>query len=63
MQLQPWQPGQQLLTNFDVKLGKLAASAKKISHNDSDVTRACAAADLIIILMMRQDHEKQHHYT
>ncbi|WP_282550408.1 hypothetical protein [Providencia heimbachae] len=28
MQLQPWVPGEQLLTDFDIKLGRLPASVK-----------------------------------
>ncbi|MCW7764216.1 hypothetical protein [Photorhabdus luminescens] len=54
--MQPWQPGKQLLTNFDIKLGRLAASVKNTSCNQGDITRVCAVVDLIIISMMRQNH-------
>ncbi|MDX7990841.1 hypothetical protein [Xenorhabdus littoralis] len=56
--MQLWQPGQQLLTNFDIKLGRLAASVKSTPCSQGDITRACDTADLIILSMMRQDHEK-----
>lgn len=26
--MEPWQPGKQLITDFDIKLGRLAASVK-----------------------------------
>ncbi|MDE1494496.1 hypothetical protein [Xenorhabdus bovienii] len=63
--MQPWQPGQQLLTNFDIKLGRLAASVKNTPCNQGDIARACNTADLIILSMMRQDHENKsrNYYT
>ncbi|WP_338885350.1 MULTISPECIES: hypothetical protein [Xenorhabdus] len=56
--MQPWQPGQQLLTDFDIKLGRLAASVKNAPCDQAEITRACDTADLLILSMMRQDHEK-----
>ncbi|WP_167520924.1 hypothetical protein [Providencia vermicola] len=55
MQLQPWVSGKQLLTDFDIKLGKLAASVKNKQLTEADIKRACDTADLLILLMMRQD--------
>ncbi|WP_072061369.1 hypothetical protein [Xenorhabdus khoisanae] len=63
--MQPWQPGQQLLTNFDIKLGRLAASVKNTPCSQAEITRACDTADLFILLMMRQDQDhgnKSRHY-
>lgn len=55
MQLQPWQPGQSLLTEFDIKLGRLAASLKYRPCSPVEIKHACDTADLIILLMTRQD--------
>ncbi|HBN5713869.1 hypothetical protein Q4R38_13150 [Morganella morganii] len=58
--MEPWQPGQQLLTDFDIKLGRLAASVKNRPCTPADIKRSCDTADLLILLMMRQDqNEKQ----
>lgn len=53
--MEPWQPGQQLLTDFDIKLGRLAASVKNRPCTPADIKRSCDTADLLILLMMRQD--------
>ncbi|MEY0875207.1 hypothetical protein [Providencia manganoxydans] len=55
MQLQPWVSGKQLLTDFDIKLGRLAASVKNKQLTEADIKHACDTADLLILLMMRQD--------
>ncbi|HBN5911655.1 hypothetical protein Q4R60_06915 [Morganella morganii] len=57
--MEPWQPGQQLLTDFDIKLGRLAASVKKRPCTPADIKRACDTADLIILSVMRQDHDEK----
>ncbi|CAM3697213.1 hypothetical protein [Xenorhabdus thuongxuanensis] len=57
--MQPWQPGQQLLTNFDIKLGRLAASVKNTPCDQVDIIRACDIADLLILSMMRQDQDHE----
>ncbi|MGO2336530.1 hypothetical protein [Providencia sp.] len=59
MQLQPWVPGEQLLTDFDIKLGRLAASVKNKPCTNAEIKRACDTADLIILLMMRQDQNEK----
>ena len=53
--MQAWQPGAQLLTEFDIKLGRLSASVKNNPCSAAEIKRACDTADLIILLMMRQD--------
>ncbi|PLA34354.1 hypothetical protein [Morganella morganii] len=57
--MEPWQPGQQLLTDFDIKLGRLAASAKNRPCTPVDIKRSCDTADLLILLMMRQDQNEK----
>ncbi|MEY0337807.1 hypothetical protein AB7V82_14490 [Providencia stuartii] len=59
MQLQPWKPEERLLTDFDIKLGRLAASVKHKQLTEADIKRACDTADLLILLMMRQDQNEQ----
>ncbi|WFQ79963.1 hypothetical protein PXH59_01860 [Xenorhabdus sp. SF857] len=57
--MQPWQPGQQLLTNFDIKLGRLAASVKNTPCDQADITRACNTVDRIIVSIMGQDQDHE----
>ncbi|HCM62069.1 MAG TPA: hypothetical protein DIT05_05920 [Morganella sp. (in: Bacteria)] len=57
--MEPWRQGQQLLTDFDIKLGRLAASVKNRPCTPADIKRACDTADLIILLVMRQDHDEK----
>lgn len=59
MQLQPWQPGQSLLTEFDIKLGRLAASVQHRPCSPTEIKLACDTADLIILLMIRQDQDEK----
>ncbi|MEY0858472.1 hypothetical protein JFB93_13790 [Providencia rettgeri] len=61
-QLTPWEPEEQLLTEFDIKLGKLAASVKNRPCNEADIKHACNIAVQLILLMMRQDqNETKYH--
>ncbi|AVL75549.1 hypothetical protein REJ27_002121 [Providencia rettgeri] len=61
-QLIPWAPEEQLLTDFDIKLGKLAASVKNRPCTEAEIKHACDTADKIILSMMRQDQsEKKYH--
>ncbi|ATX62820.1 hypothetical protein AB8896_04835 [Yersinia enterocolitica] len=58
--MQPWQPGKRLLTDFDIKIGKLSASVRKQQLTDHDIQRACSATDRAITQMIQgQDHEKR----
>ncbi|MEQ1967224.1 hypothetical protein ABLA30_09405 [Xenorhabdus nematophila] len=57
--MQLWQPGQQLLTDLDIKLGRLAASVKNTPCDQADIIRACDTADRIIISIMRQDQDHE----
>ncbi|HHH2014412.1 TPA: hypothetical protein ACPZAJ_003844 [Yersinia enterocolitica] len=58
--MQPWQPGKRLLTDFDIKIGKLSASVRKQQLTDQDIQRACSATDRAITQMRQgQDHEKR----
>ncbi|RXN73089.1 hypothetical protein D0Z62_04490 [Providencia rettgeri] len=61
-QLTPWVPEDKLLTEFDIKLGKLAASVKNRPCTEAEIKHACDTADKIILSMMRQDQdEKKYH--
>lgn len=61
-QLIPWVPGEQLLTDFDIKLGRLAASVKNRPCTEAEIKHACNTADKIILSVMRQDqNEKKYH--
>lgn len=52
-----WQPGVVLLSEFDIKIGRLSASVRKRTLTQSDIQRACDAADNAIAGMLRKDHE------
>nr|WP_251886876.1 hypothetical protein [Klebsiella pneumoniae] len=58
-----WQPGVVLLSEFDIKIGRLSASVRKRTLSQSDIQRACDAADNAIAGMLRKDHEtrSRHH--
>ncbi|MCT4363197.1 hypothetical protein NW256_27790 (plasmid) [Klebsiella pneumoniae] len=58
-----WQPGVVLLSEFDIKIGRLSASVRKRTLTQSDIQRACDAADNAIADMLRKDHEtrSRHH--
>lgn len=43
-----WQPGKRLLTDFDIKIGKLSASVRKQQLTDQDIQRACFETDRAI---------------
>jgi len=51
-----WQPGAMLLSDFDIKIGKLSARARRKTLTESDVAGACDDADDAIRRMMRKDH-------
>ncbi|ORJ19988.1 hypothetical protein BS639_16980 [Rouxiella silvae] len=58
--MQPWQSGKCLLTDFDLKIGKLSFSIRKKTINQQDIDRACIAADTAISrIIQRQDHESK----
>ncbi|EKT54635.1 hypothetical protein [Providencia rettgeri] len=58
-QLIPWVPGEQLLTDFDIKLGKLAASVRNRPCTSADIKRACNTTDQLILSIMRQDQDER----
>lgn len=51
-----WQPGEILLSDFDIKIGRLSASVRKQQLTTADIERACQNADTAILRMMRKDH-------
>ncbi|MBI0554510.1 hypothetical protein F6Q06_08400 [Pectobacterium parmentieri] len=53
--MQVWKPGECLLSEFDIKIGRLSASVRKATLTQQDIDRSCAAADAIIE-KLRQDH-------
>ncbi|MND14262.1 hypothetical protein D3C80_44480 [compost metagenome] len=54
-----WQPGTILLSDFDIKIGRLSASVRKRTLTQSDVVLACDEADNAIARMMRKDHDQR----
>ncbi|MBI6187613.1 hypothetical protein JEP98_00355 [Providencia rettgeri] len=58
-QLIPWVPGEQLLTDFDIKLGRLAASVRNRPCTKVDIKRACNTTDQLILSIMRQDQDER----
>lgn len=56
-QLTPWKTGEQLLTEFDIKLGKLASSVKNRPCTEAEIKHACDTTDKIISSIMRQDQD------
>lgn len=54
-----WQPGAVLLTDFDIKIGRLSASVRKRTLTQSDIVRACDDADDAMRRMMRKDHDQR----
>ncbi|QHP55046.1 hypothetical protein EH203_15085 [Pectobacterium carotovorum subsp. carotovorum] len=56
--MQVWKPGKCLLSEFDIKIGRLSASVRKVTLTQQDIDQSCAAADAIID-RLRQDHAKR----
>lgn len=56
--MQRWQPGEFLLSDFDIKIGRLSASVRKASLTSSDIERACRETDDAIARMMGKDYER-----
>lgn len=54
-----WKPGTILLSDFDIKIGRLSASVRKRTLTQSDVVLACDEADNAIARMMRKDHDQR----
>ncbi|EBN8530058.1 hypothetical protein D1X48_14820 [Salmonella enterica] len=54
-----WQPRATLLTDFDIKIGRLSASVRKKTLTQSDIERACSDADDAVYRMMRKDQHDQ----
>lgn len=61
--MQPWQPGARLLSDFDIKIGRLSASVRKATLSDDDIARACRVTDdaiaQLLKLKLRKDHVQQ----
>ncbi len=58
--MQPWRPGVCLLTEFDIKIGKLSFSVRKDVLTRNHIAAAVEAADQAIAkIMMRQDHVRR----
>lgn len=56
--MQRWQPGALLLSDFDIKIGRLSASVRRKVLTPDDINRACRETDDAISRMMRKDHER-----
>ncbi|MDR8489420.1 hypothetical protein OSC18_07905 [Serratia nevei] len=59
--MQRWQPGARLLSDFDLKIGRLSASVRKTQLSDQDIILACRVTDDAIARMIepRKDHAKR----
>ncbi|MMZ41485.1 hypothetical protein D3C75_66560 [compost metagenome] len=59
--MQRWQPGARLLSDFDLKIGRLSASVRKTQLSEQDVIEACRVTDDAIARMIepRKDHAKR----
>ncbi|MGB8665887.1 MAG: hypothetical protein WCD24_14215 [Serratia inhibens] len=59
--MQRWQPGARLLSDFDIKIGRLSASVRKKTLSDNDISQACRVTDDAIAKMIepRKDHAKR----
>ncbi|MGM0512956.1 MAG: hypothetical protein ACQER3_09760 [Pseudomonadota bacterium] len=60
--MQAWQPGARLLSDFDIKIGRLSASVRKKQLSEEDIIRACRVTDDAIALMVKpgkDQHEKR----
>ncbi|WJV61096.1 hypothetical protein PCO87_14335 [Pectobacteriaceae bacterium C52] len=55
--MQQWKPGKCLLSEFDIKIGRLSASVRKITLTQQDIDLSCADADTIIE-KLRQDYDR-----
>lgn len=55
-----WQPGASLLSEFDIKIGRLACSVRNKTLTQEDINNACATADEIIESMGKNNgHRKR----
>lgn len=54
-----WQPGVVLLSEFDIKIGRLSASVRKRTLTQSDIHIACDTADNATARLMRKDHDQR----
>lgn len=59
--MQRWKPGARLLSDFDIKIGRLSASVRKKTLSDEDINRACRVTDDAIAQLTkpRKDHAQQ----
>lgn len=59
--MQRWQPGMILLSDFDMKIGRLSSSVRKTTLTDAHIKRACRVTDDSIAKMIkpRKDHAQQ----
>lgn len=59
--MQAWQPGARLLSDFDIKIGRLSASVRKKQLSEEDIIRACRVTDDAIaqVIKPRKDHAQQ----
>jgi hypothetical protein len=51
--MQPWRPGVCLLTEFDIKIGKLSFSVRKDVLTRNHIAEAIMAADQAIVEIIR----------
>jgi hypothetical protein len=58
--MQAWQQGARLLSDFDIKIGRLSASVRKKQLSEEDIIRACRVTDDAIaqVIKPRKDHAK-----
>lgn len=59
--MQAWKPGARLLSDFDIKIGRLSASVRKKQLSEEDIIRACRVTDdaIALVIKPRKDHAQQ----
>ncbi|WP_226051516.1 hypothetical protein [Dickeya chrysanthemi] len=53
-----WMPGVNLLSEFDIKIGRLACSVRNKTLTQQDIDNACANADEIIKSLERNNGKR-----
>ncbi|WP_071604520.1 hypothetical protein [Dickeya dadantii] len=57
-----WQPGARLLSDFDLKIGRLTRSARNKTLTQQDIDKACADADEIIKSLGKNNGKRKRHF-
>lgn len=63
--MQIWQPGARLLSDFEIKIGRLSANMRRKQLTETDIIRACRVTDDAIarLIKHRKDHDNEQRPT